>query len=122
MQRIEVNGIRYRAVTRLQELPLGTSIVIEIDDFTDVALFHTSDGLFAVSNICPHQHSPSIGAGYVKDCTVACPLHGWTFDLKTGKLLEPLGGAELTTYSVLTKDSVVYLEEREPEIPKWMRS
>lgn len=122
MQHIIVDGIEYQAVARIDEFSKGTSLVVEIDEFTDVALFHTLDGLFAVSNICPHQHSPSIGAGFVKDCTVACPLHGWTFDLKTGKLLEPQGGAVLSTYSVLVEDDVIYLERREPEVPKWMLS
>jgi nitrite reductase (NADH) small subunit len=53
-----------------------------------VALFRTLDGaLFALEDRCPHRGGP-LSEGIVHGRAVACPLHNWTIDLKTG---EPLG-------------------------------
>lgn len=61
---------------------------------SEVAIFNIGGEIFAISNICPHEMSPLLAAGFV-DCearTVACPLHGWTFEIPTGKLLGASGG------------------------------
>jgi len=48
-----------------------------------IALFHTGDGFFALDGICPHQGGP-LGQGELKGCVVACPWHGWEFDVRSG--------------------------------------
>ena len=54
----------------------------------DVAVFRTGDGLiFALKDECPHKKGP-LSQGMVSGHAVACPLHSWMIDLKTGK---PLG-------------------------------
>jgi NAD(P)H-dependent nitrite reductase small subunit len=83
--------------------------VITIDD-REIALFNLNGEIFAISNICPHEMSPLLAAGFV-DCearTVACPLHGWTFEIPTGKLLGASGGVPV--YPVKIEDSEVWVE------------
>lgn len=48
-----------------------------------LAVAHLADGFFAIDDACPHRGTP-LGAGFVKDCVVHCPQHGWGFDLRTG--------------------------------------
>jgi len=79
---------------KLSEIPAngrrGKAILMEE---SEVAIFHIGGEIFAISNICPHEMSPLLAAGFV-DCearTVACPLHGWTFEIPTGKLLGASG-------------------------------
>lgn len=51
----------------------------------EVALFRTSSGeIFALKNECPHKKGP-LSEGIVHGHAVACPLHNWVIDLKTGK-------------------------------------
>ena len=95
----------------------GKRIVLEDDQ--EVAIFKVDGELFAVGNICPHQHAPVIYDGYVEDCTVACPLHGWTYDLRTGAPI--IGGARLRTFTVRAEGNDVMLEKPAPTRPAWMR-
>ncbi len=48
-----------------------------------IAVFRTSEGIFAVSNTCLHNAYP-IDDGVVDDGCVTCPWHGWVFELATG--------------------------------------
>lgn len=42
------------------------------------------DGTFcAVDNVCPHAGGP-LGDGELVGGCVVCPIHGWSFDLRTG--------------------------------------
>ena len=54
----------------------------------DIALFRTGDGkIFALEDRCPHKAGP-LSDGIVSGHAVACPLHSWMIDLRSGK---PLG-------------------------------
>ena len=58
--------------------------------------------IFAVSNVCPHQQAAKIYEGFVEDEFVVCPLHGWKFKLKNGKLAS--GSRGLDTYPIKNID------------------
>jgi nitrite reductase/ring-hydroxylating ferredoxin subunit len=50
-----------------------------------ICIAHTSSGFFAVSDRCPHNGF-SLGKGWcTENNTVVCPLHRYSFDLKTGR-------------------------------------
>ena len=61
-------------------------------------LFITRDGdTFAVfDSHCSHQRT-DIPLSALDDCTLTCPKHQWTFDVKTGVCLKP-GGSPLQQY------------------------
>jgi len=47
-----------------------------------------SGNLFCVGNLCPHMGTPmSEGADVIGD-VIVCPLHGSSFDIKTGDLID----------------------------------
>lgn len=52
-------------------------------DGVPVAVANVDGAFFAVSNVCPHAGGP-IGDGALEGYVVACPLHGWRFDVRTG--------------------------------------
>jgi nitrite reductase/ring-hydroxylating ferredoxin subunit len=41
-------------------------------------------GIFALSAICPHQGF-DLGKGACENGKLICPVHGYSFDLKTGE-------------------------------------
>ncbi|MDR3666776.1 MAG: Rieske (2Fe-2S) protein [Ignavibacteriaceae bacterium] len=82
----------------------------------DIALFKNDDGVFALSNHCPHQHTAQIFDGYIEEGCVVCPIHGWMFNLKTGKT--PAGGSGLISYDTKIIDNDIYVMVKEQEW-KW---
>ena len=77
-----------------------------VDD-VEVAVFKIGEEVFALSNICPHQHTALIYDGFVENEFVVCPAHGWMFNLKTGK--QPTGSRGLDSYPVKIIDDEVYV-------------
>jgi nitrite reductase/ring-hydroxylating ferredoxin subunit len=50
------------------------------------ALFNIDGEFYAIDDECPHVGAP-LGAGFVENGKVYCPMHGWCFDPKTGASL-----------------------------------
>ncbi len=79
-------------------IPLGEGKVFEVEGLA-VAVFRTRDGAFhATQAACPHRQGP-LADGMLGGGRVVCPLHGFKFDLATGK---PVGNdcRALQTYRV----------------------
>jgi len=71
-------------VCALEDIPLRGSRRVGHAGMT-IGLFRTAgEKVFAVDNRCPHKGGP-LSEGIVHDTAVTCPLHGWIFDLETGK-------------------------------------
>ena len=52
----------------------------------ELVVCHTRDGVFAVDNVCTHAFA-RMSEGYLKGIRLTCPLHGATFDVRTGAVL-----------------------------------
>ncbi|MBU0475836.1 MAG: nitrite reductase small subunit NirD [Bacteroidetes bacterium] len=74
----------------------------------DVALFKVDDKVYALNNICPHQHANIMHDGFIENGTVICPAHGWGFNLCNGKMQD--AGAKLDSYEVKIVDEFVYVK------------
>jgi nitrite reductase (NADH) small subunit len=65
-------------------IPLGEGRLFETGN-TLIAVFRARDGrIYATEPWCPHRGGPLID-GIVAAGKVVCPLHGYTFDLSSGK-------------------------------------
>lgn len=82
-------------------IPLGEGRNFQIGG-TEIAVFHTRQGVFATQAECPHRHGP-LADGLVGGTQVTCPFHAWKFDLTTGEPL--MGQCALQTYPVRLTDS-----------------
>ncbi len=79
-----------------------------IVDNIDVAVFKIDSEVFALNNICPHKLSALIYDGMVENGCVVCPVHGWMFNLKTGKRLD--GAQGLNSYPVKLINDEVFVK------------
>lgn len=51
-----------------------------------IAIFRVGDAFFAIDGMCSHQGGP-LADGVLDRCVVACPWHGWKFDVRDGRCL-----------------------------------
>jgi len=72
----------FEATLRADELAPGEMRRVTFGDL-DVLLAHTSNGIVAIDDRCPHMAAP-LSLGELDGCLVACPLHSGQFDLATG--------------------------------------
>ena len=105
----------YTKLCRFDELKEGEGRRFMVDE-TEVAVFKINNVVYALSNICPHQHTALIYDGFIEDEFVVCPVHGWKFNLKTGK--QPKGENGLNSFPVIIVEDEVYVKVLKKEF-KW---
>lgn len=73
-----------------------------------ICLLRTKEGLFAVQDKCPHNGA-SLSRGLCSPKNeIICPLHRYSFDLKSGKATS--GGAyALQTYPIEWREDGIWL-------------
>jgi nitrite reductase (NADH) small subunit len=70
-------------VGSIDEIPVGQGRTFAVDG-EQIAVFRLRDGtLRALSAVCPHRGGP-LADGLTDDDVVVCPLHGRSYDLRTG--------------------------------------
>ncbi|PID59845.1 MAG: nitrite reductase [Ignavibacteriae bacterium] len=97
----------FKLVCKVSELTDATGQRFLIND-VDVALFKVEGKIYALNNFCTHKLMPKIYEGNIEDGYVICPLHGWQFNLKDGKLHN--GTTALDTYETKIIDDDVYVK------------
>jgi 3-phenylpropionate/trans-cinnamate dioxygenase ferredoxin subunit len=82
-----MNVAEWTEVARVTDIPPGHAARVEIDD-VPVAIFNVGGAFYALDDTCSHaEASLSDGDLDPERCAIECPLHGSSFDLRTG---EPL--------------------------------
>jgi nitrite reductase/ring-hydroxylating ferredoxin subunit len=72
----------------------------------ELVVCHTRDGVFAVDNVCTHAFA-RMSEGYLKGTRLTCPLHGATFDVRTGAVLGGPATTPLAAYQTRVVDGMV---------------
>ena len=89
------------------DLKPGSGKVVDVEG-VQIALFNVEGKFFAIDNTCKHHGGP-LGEGALEGSVVACPWHGWMYDVKTGKC-QTVPGVSVDTFSVTVKGQDVYIE------------
>jgi nitrite reductase/ring-hydroxylating ferredoxin subunit len=110
----EMTGLEgFTKIGTVENLKENTGKRFFIDDI-EVAVFKVNGEIYALSNICPHQHTPLIYDGFIEGGCVVCPAHGWMFNLKTGRM--PTDGKGLDSYPVKVIDGNVFVKAAKKEL------
>ncbi|MBZ0291159.1 MAG: Rieske (2Fe-2S) protein [Anaerolineae bacterium] len=110
------------AVAQVDEIPEGAHKLVQING-RSIGIFNVKGVFVAVLNYCPHAWAP-VCQGRVTGTTLpsppgeykwgrageilACPWHGWEFDLLTGKCLSDK--RKLHRYPVTVEENVIYIK------------
>jgi NAD(P)H-dependent nitrite reductase small subunit len=92
---------------KAEELAVGESRLVTLGE-VKVALFHTTNGLFAINDVCPHRGAP-LHEGFVTDGYVTCPWHQWNFQLSDG-VCRNIPGARVASYRAEVRDGTVWID------------
>ncbi len=91
--------MRRIAVARASEIPVGERLIVDIDG-RSIGIFHEGDRFYGLLNRCPHAGAELCRGDIVSLLEsdrpgeyrydagrrlIACPWHGWEFDLETGQ-------------------------------------
>lgn len=69
---------------KLSEVPDGGALIVQPNRHLSLAVFRTGQQVYAIEDRCPHG-PVSLARGALEGCYVSCPLHGLTFDVRTGE-------------------------------------
>lgn len=72
----------YVTVGKTGEVVSGSGIVAEVNG-KSLAVFQVEGSYYAIDNTCVHRGGP-LGEGDLDGEVVACPWHGWEYNVKTG--------------------------------------
>jgi nitrite reductase (NADH) small subunit len=73
-------------VGRTSDFVLGAGKMVIVDG-RHVALFRLEDGFFAMDNLCLHRAGP-LCDGLIVGGVVHCPWHGWSYEIRSGGLVQ----------------------------------
>ncbi len=90
------------------DVPPGQAIVFEAEG-QRIALFNVSGNYYALDDTCPHAGGP-LSEGRVEGDQVTCPLHGASFNLRTGEVLTPPAFEDVKTYKVVIEGDDINVE------------
>ena len=76
--RVKLSEVKEKALVRVAHPPF------------DVLVAWVEGEVFAIEDACNHAGA-SLAEGWIEDQCVACPMHGYVFDLRSGKLVRPRG-------------------------------
>ncbi len=77
----------------------------------DVLIAYVDGEVFAIEDACNHAGA-SLAEGWLEGKCVACPMHGYVFDLKDGKLLRPKGlCSDQRTYKITIEGDEVVVND-----------
>jgi 3-phenylpropionate/trans-cinnamate dioxygenase ferredoxin component len=91
-------------VAGVDEIPDGERKLVELNGVS-IGVFHHKGGWYAIRNYCLHRGGP-VATGKLVGDQVVCPWHGYTYNLRDGKLVtDP--SARLEMYPVAVRDGSV---------------
>lgn len=98
-------GVR---VARLDDLPAGEAVLVEVNGVR-IALARVGDAVYACGEVCTHRGGP-LSEGRLSGTRLACPWHGWHFDVRTGECVLPGRGARVPSYPVRVEAGEVWVD------------
>jgi NAD(P)H-dependent nitrite reductase small subunit len=104
---------QFKKLCKISELPKNQGKRFIVDD-NEIAVFNIGKEVFAINNICPHQHTALLYDGFIEDGCVVCPAHGWMFELKTGK--RPSGSKGVESYPIKIENDEVFIYIKKKEL------
>jgi len=96
------------AAGRVDALTSGVPRLVEVEG-RRIVLVRAGDAVYAIADACAHKGGP-LSEGKLSGTRLACPWHGWHYDVKTGQCVFPGRGASVASYPVSITDGDITVE------------
>ena len=94
-------------IAAIEDIPAGHAARVEVDG-VPIAIFNVNGTFYAVDDTCTHAEAYlSEGELNSEACTVECPLHGSSFDLRTGDPLSLPAVEPVRVHRVVVADGIL---------------
>lgn len=90
-------------------LEAGQMMRFEPDGLDPVLLINDGESFRVIEDDCTHAIA-SLSEGRLEGNTIFCPLHGGSFDIRSGKATSLPCKQALRTFATVVEDGVVYLD------------
>ena len=77
----------FQSVGRINDFTPGQGKMVTVNG-RHVALFRLGDAFYAIDNLCLHKAGPLCEGFIDGNEVVTCPWHGWSYEIKTGTLVQ----------------------------------
>jgi nitrite reductase (NADH) small subunit len=81
-----VSSPQFVGVGRVSDFAPGAGRMVVVAG-RHVALFRLGDEFFAIDNLCLHRAGP-LCDGQIDNGVVTCPWHGWSYEIRTGTMVQ----------------------------------
>jgi nitrite reductase (NADH) small subunit len=78
--------VEFVVVGKVADFAPGSGTMVVVSG-RHVALFRIGDEFHAIDNMCLHRGGP-LCEGEIDNGVVTCPWHGWSYELKTGTMVQ----------------------------------
>jgi nitrite reductase/ring-hydroxylating ferredoxin subunit len=102
-----VTARRVRAA-RLADVPAGRPLRVDVDG-TAMVMVRVGDAVYACGAVCAHKGGP-LEDGKLSGTRLACPWHGWMYDVRTGDCVFPARGAHVPSFPTVVDAGDVWVE------------
>jgi nitrite reductase (NADH) small subunit/3-phenylpropionate/trans-cinnamate dioxygenase ferredoxin subunit len=92
----------------LAEVPAGQPLLVVLRG-TRVVLARVGEVVYALADTCAHRGGP-LSEGKLSGARLACPWHGWSYDVRTGQCTFPGRGASVAAYPVRIDAGEVWVD------------
>jgi nitrite reductase/ring-hydroxylating ferredoxin subunit len=90
-----------------QELSQNRMMVVELSG-RKIALIYSNFKAYAIDNACTHLGG-SLGTGTLKGQTVVCPLHHWSYNFTSGRIVDGISDEKVKTYETKIENGKVFI-------------
>jgi nitrite reductase (NADH) small subunit len=81
-----VSSDEFVGVGRVSDFAPGAGKMVVVAG-RHVALFRLGDEFYAIDNLCLHRAGP-LCDGQIDNGVVTCPWHGWSYEIRTGTMVQ----------------------------------
>lgn len=104
--------IGFEKVARIDEITPAFPKRVKVGEY-EYVLFRVGEQIFAIENLCPHQRFAVFHQGILDQYMITCPMHGWSFDIRTGKAV--IGSGHVKTLEVRVDNNNVWIKKSDDE-------